>query len=347
MTNINSNTHETVSIKAAFGLPAEVSGFYDTEILRPKAEVAERNPLIPSPMLSFSMSPEKVRELLVHHKHGEPVHIYGPAGCGKTEGVRFLCASLRRPLVVFEANAETTTEDLFGRETLRAGEVVRLEGPLLLARRLGAVVLINEFDALKGHVQLALNGYLELSKPFMWAPKGAQMGDMGKMVGELRDWVYPPNPEHRVILTSNTGGKVERDGMYMHTNKTNASTRDRCVYVQYDYAAPEEELKILKAACKGLPGNDLPGVEVLYGEIIGFANAMRALYKTNKASSVFSVRGLIRWAKYTLDLRSMDEAFLMAIYPALEESDRQTALSIFESDFNRKVVVPPHLMPQG
>lgn len=339
----NDPNYEVVKVHELFNIPqfpaATSPGLQVVRILR--KEVADRNPLIPKP-LNYQFTQDEVRALLIHWWNGEPVHLFGPAGCGKTDRLTAFCALLRLPMISYEANSHSTTEDIFSRDSLRGGEVVRVDGPALIARKLGAVLVVNEYDALKSDVQLALNGFLESHKPFTWAPKGALMTDLAKAVSEIKEWVYQPNPAHRIFLTSNTGGKVERDGMFNATNRTNASTRDRWLSVQCDYASPEVELKILKERVNSNPAMDVP-----FGEIIKFANSLRSLYKSNQSSSTMSVRGLIRWAKYTIALRNIDEAFLTAIYPSLEESDRQTALSIYKSDIGRDLKVPANLMPKG
>jgi hypothetical protein len=135
---------------------------------------------------------------------------------------------------------------------------------------------------------------------------------------------------------------VERDSLYLNTSKTNLSTRDRQVYTYWDYAPEDVEMEILRSRVL----RDAK-VDPLYAATIRFANALRKLYKQNKAASTISVRGLIRWARYAIRTKSLDGAFMMTIYGSLEESDRQTALSIYKTDLGRTLKVPLHLQPQG
>ena len=75
-----------------------------------------------------------------------PVFITGLSGNGKTTMVEQVAAKLKRECIRVNISIETDEDDLIGGNTLHDGNVIYREGPVLMAMRRGAVLLIDEID---------------------------------------------------------------------------------------------------------------------------------------------------------------------------------------------------------
>ena len=75
-----------------------------------------------------------------------PVYIVGLSGNGKTMMVEQVCANLGRECVRVNITKETDETDLIGSYELIDGNTVRREGPVLIAMRKGAILLLDETD---------------------------------------------------------------------------------------------------------------------------------------------------------------------------------------------------------
>ena len=130
---------------------------------------------------------------IIKSKMFYPVFITGMSGNGKTLMVEQVCATLNRECIRVNISIETDESDLLGGPTLINGNVVNRDGPVLIAMKKGAVLLIDEVD--RGSNKLmCLQGILE-GKPYY-----------NKKSGEM---VYP-TPGFNVIATANTKGICHR-----------------------------------------------------------------------------------------------------------------------------------------
>jgi ABC-type uncharacterized transport system ATPase subunit len=73
-----------------------------------------------------------------------PVYISGLSGNGKTEMVQQVCAELKRELVRVNLTIETDEDDLIGSYKLKNGSTIFEYGPVILAMKKGAVLLLDE-----------------------------------------------------------------------------------------------------------------------------------------------------------------------------------------------------------
>jgi MoxR-like ATPase len=127
-----------------------------------------------------------------------PVFITGLSGNGKTLMVEQVCAELKRECIRVNISIETDESDLLGGPTLVNGNVVNRDGPVIVAMKRGAILLIDEVD--RGSNKLmCLQGILE-GKPYY-----------NKKSGELVN----PAPGFNIIATANTKGRGSDEGKYL------------------------------------------------------------------------------------------------------------------------------------
>jgi MoxR-like ATPase len=137
-------------------------------------------------------------EMIVTSKQFYPVFITGLSGNGKTTMVEQVCAKLKRECIRVNISIETDEDDLIGSNTLVDGNVVYREGPVLLAMKRGAIVILDEID--RGSNKLmCLQAILE-GKPYF-----------NKKTGEL---IYPADG-FNIIATANTKGRGTEDGKFI------------------------------------------------------------------------------------------------------------------------------------
>ena len=111
---------------------------------------------------------------IVSSKMFYPVYITGLSGNGKTMMVEQICAATGRELIRINITKETDETDLIGSYELIDGNTVRREGPVLVAMRRGAVLLMDETDYGSERL-LCLQPILE-GKPYFDKKTGEEIG---------------------------------------------------------------------------------------------------------------------------------------------------------------------------
>lgn len=206
-----------------------------------------------------------------------PIYITGLSGNGKTLMVEQVCANLKREFVRVNITKETDETDLIGSYELIDGNTVRREGPVLIAMRRGAVLLLDETDYGSERL-LCLQPILE-GKPFL-----------DKKTGE----VITPSAGFNVVATANTKGKGSDDGRFIGANVLNEAFLERfAITVEQEYPSPSVEKKIL------LKNFDLNGLEdVTFAEkLIIWAEIVRKSYADGAVDEIISTRRLVHITK--------------------------------------------------
>lgn len=160
-----------------------------------------------------------------------PVYISGPTGNGKSTMIEQICAKHKKPLIRVNLNMMSDEEQLIGSKTLEDGNVEIVEGPVLVAMRTGATLLLDEIDAGSANTLLCLQPILE-GKPYYF---------------KLKNEIIVPAPGFNVFATANTKGKGSDDGRYIGTNVLNEAFLERfAVTFEQEYPPAKTELKIIK-----------------------------------------------------------------------------------------------------
>lgn len=156
-----------------------------------------------------------------------PLYIWGISGVGKTLQIEQACATAKRPLFRAQVTRDTTNEDLIGSYSLKDGNTVWEDGPVLRAYRSGGVLLLDEVD-MNPHL-MALQVVLE-NKPVY--------------VNQTGELVYPKNG-FTVFATGNTKGDGG-DSKYVGASVLNDAFLERFIAI-LEQKIPSEsvEKKIL------------------------------------------------------------------------------------------------------
>ena len=207
---------------------------------------------------------------VIRSKTFYPTFITGLSGNGKTMMVEQVCADLGREMIRFQVSPETDESDLLGGYSLIDGNTVYRDGPVVVAMKRGAVLLIDEVD--RGSNKLmCLQGIME-GKPYY-----------NKKNGEL---VKPKNG-FTIIATANTKGRGSDEGKYLAQILDDAFLERFCITVEQEYPDAKTEKKILSALI-----DDVKFVD----NLVKWADVVRQSYDQAATDEIISTRRLVHIA---------------------------------------------------
>ena len=208
---------------------------------------------------------------IISSKSFYPIFVTGLSGNGKTLMVEQVCAELGRECIRVNISVETDETDLLGGPTLVDGNVVNRDGPVLLAMKRGAVLLIDEVD--RGSNKLmCLQGIME-GKPHY-----------NKKSGEM---VYP-KAGFNIIATANTKGRGSEEGRYLSQVLDDAFLERFPITVEQEYPDAKTERKILTPLL-----DDKEFVE----NLCQWADVVRQSFGQGATDEIISTRRLVHIAK--------------------------------------------------
>lgn len=208
---------------------------------------------------------------IVKSKMFYPVFVTGLSGNGKTLMIEQVCAKLKRECIRVNVSIETDESDLLGGPTLVNGNVVNRDGPVLIAMKKGAVLLIDEVD--RGSNKLmCLQGILE-GKPYY-----------NKKTGE----VVHPAEGFNVIATANTKGRGSEEGRYLSQVLDDAFLERFPITVEQEYPDVKTERKILAP---------LISDQEFIDNLVKWADVVRQSFDQGAIDEIISTRRLVHIAK--------------------------------------------------
>ena len=250
----------------AYAQPAQV-----LEFRQPKL-VDDSEPAVPQKWPDYvPFGFYKDMKNIISSKAFYPVFVTGLSGNGKTLMVEQVCAELNRECIRVNISVETDESDLLGGPTLVNGNVVNRDGPVLIAMKRGAVLLIDEVD--RGSNKLmCLQGIME-GKPHY-----------NKKSGEM---VYPKDG-FTIIATANTKGRGSDEGKYLSQILDDAFLERFPITVEQEYPDAKTEKKILSPLL-----DDKDFVE----NLCQWADVVRKSYQEGATDEIISTRRLVHIAK--------------------------------------------------
>lgn len=218
-----------------------------------------------------------------------PAYISGPTGNGKSTMIEQICAKHRLPLIRINLNMMTDEEQLIGTKTLEDGNVLIVEGPVLIAMRTGATLLLDEIDAGSANTLLCLQPILE-GKPYYF---------------KLRNEMIVPAPGFNIFATANTKGKGSEDGRYIGTNVLNEAFLERfAVTFEQDYPNAKIEQKIIENLMNFYGCPDKEFAETL----IKWAEAIRRTFADGGVDETITTRRMIHIVRAYAIFKKRDKA---------------------------------------
>lgn len=243
---------------------------------------------------------------IISSKMFYPIYITGLSGNGKTFMVEQICANLNREMVRVNITKETDETDLIGSYELIDGNTVRREGPVIIAMRRGAVLLMDETDYGSERL-LCLQPILE-GKPYF-----------DKKTGE----VIRPAPGFNIVATANTKGKGSDDGRFIGANVLNEAFLDRFAVTfeqEYPKSKTEESIILLNFKALGIDDDDFAK------KLVSWAEVIRKSFEEGAVDEVVSTRRLVRIAQAYSMFRNKKKSIELA----LNRFDSDTKAAFFD-----------------
>lgn len=237
-----------------------------------------------------------------------PVFITGPSGNGKSMSVEQACAQANREFVAVSMTDESDEGDLLGNYVLIEGTMVWRDGPVTVAARKGAVLLIDEIDY--GSKNLSCLQRVLEGKPFLLKKKNEMV---------------VPAPGFNVIATANTKGQGSDSGKYMFTNVLNEAFLERFpITIEQPWPTKAVESKILtgELAAMNVANPDL----VFVTDLVNWADVIRRTHEEGGVEDVVSTRRLVHIIKAWAILGDKTDA----IDRCLSRFDSETKLSFID-----------------
>lgn len=195
---------------------------------------------------------------IIESKRFFPAFIAGDSGEGKTLMIQQVCAILGRECILASISIETDQNDLLGGPTLLNGNVIDREGPVILAMRRGAVLVLDEVD--RGSNKLiCLHSILD-GQPYF-----------NKNTGEV---IYPA-PGFNIIATANTKGRGSNDGKYLSQILDHAFLERFPITIEQENPPSDTQKKLLNIV---LEQNDVPDDDFAT-KLVRWAANVRTAYK--------------------------------------------------------------------
>jgi len=253
-------------VEIAYAQPAQV-----LEFRQPKL-VDDSEPAVPQKWPDYvPFGFFKDMRNIISSKQFYPVFVTGLSGNGKTLMVEQVCAELNRECIRVNISVETDESDLLGGPTLVNGNVVNRDGPVLIAMKRGAVLLIDEVD--RGSNKLmCLQGIME-GKPHY-----------NKKSGEM---VYPKSG-FNIVATANTKGRGSDGGKYLSQILDDAFLERFPITVEQDYPDAKTEKKIL---------TPLLDDKEFVNNLCQWADIVRQSFEQGATDEIISTRRLVHIAK--------------------------------------------------
>tara|TARA_R110000868_G_scaffold107713_1_gene294551 strand:+ start:719 stop:1894 length:1176 start_codon:yes stop_codon:yes gene_type:complete len=262
--------------------------------LRQKRMVSEVEDLVPIKDTNYvPFGFYKDLESIIKSKVFYPVFITGLTGNGKTTMVEQVCSKLKRECVRVNVSIETDEDDLVGGSTLIDGNVTFREGPVILAMRRGAVLLIDEID--RGSNKLmCIQGILE-GKPYFNKKNG--------------DVIHPASG-FTVIATANTKGQGSDSGKYIAAQILDEAFLERFpITVEQEYPSAKVERTIIMNNMEQHSCVD----EEFADKLVTWAEVIRKTYLEDAVDELISTRRLVHIVKAFSMFRDRQKAIELCI----------------------------------
>ena len=247
-----------------------------------------------------------------------PIFVTGLSGNGKTTMIEQVCAKLKRECFRVNITADTDEDELLGSWRLINGNMEWQDGPVILAMKRGAVLLLDEID-LGTEKCMCLQPVLE--------GKGVYLKKIAQLV--------TPATGFNVVATANTKGKGSDDGRFIGTRVMNEAALDRYDYTfEQDYAPRATEKKILLKAMKKFNKID----ESFADSLVKWTEIIRKSFVEGAVDEIISTRRAINICKAYAMFGSKHKAITLSL--TRFDKDTQTAFTSLYNKIDVEMVAP-------
>lgn len=266
----------------------------------------------------------KQLEMILKSKTFYPVFVTGLSGNGKTTMVEQAAAKLSRECIRVNISIETDEDDLIGGNTLQDGNVIYREGPVLMAMRRGAILLIDEID--RGSNKLmCLQSILE-GKPYF-----------NKKTGEM---VYAEKG-FTIVATANTKGRGTEDGRFIAAQILDDAFLERFpITVEQEYPSPATEKKIIANKMEFFGKVDTEFAD----KLISWAEVIRKTFEEGGVDEIISTRRLVNIVQAYSIFNNREDAITYCIN-RFDDDTKTAFMDLYVKMSTPEVVVEEQVTP--
>lgn len=266
------------------GSEIEVSVDSSTQSTVSEMNLVHKIDTISNELESNSLIPEKSSLYIKHGNHADvekiistrqflPIWVTGLSGNGKTFMIQQVCAKLQREFIRVNITALTDEDDLIGGFRLIDGETVWQDGPVVLAMKRGAILLLDECD-LGTEKIMCLQPVLEGN---------------GIFIKKINTFVSPA-PGFNIVATANTKGQGgDNSERFIGTNIMNEAFMERfAITLEQDYPTKATEKKIIMTLMADLNCQD----ELFADNLVVWADGIRRTFTAGGVNDIITTRRL-------------------------------------------------------
>jgi cobaltochelatase CobS subunit len=236
------------------------------------------------------------------------MYLQGHTGAGKTTLLEQIAAHLNWPFARINFDSEITRMDLIGRDTLKDGKSVFVDGVLPRLMQSPYIVAFDEIDFCRPDVAYVMQSVLE-GNSFRITEDG------GRPVS--------PDPMFRMFATGNTVGQGDEHGMYQGARPQSLAFLDRfTIWGKVDYLNKEQRADLLARHNPGLTDGETTIINKYVEEHL-------KAFQDAKILQPISPRGMLAVGKAVAHLNTvfrgrkdnMTEALKMTVLDRATQSD--------------------------
>lgn len=287
------------------------------------SKVGSRSKRVPTSSQRYHLQNRYTKAIVECIKHRKDVLCYGPAGTGKTSGIKQIAGELGIPVVQYTCGEDTTLWDLFGSDELvRDGDAT-----VTHFRSKAVAIACEEAKKIRGDKQtkcILILDELDTCTP--------------GLISHLNQLICEHEVEFEgrsfdasnvmIYATANTAGTGDSTGKYSGTRCINAALRDRFMPIRLGYMSQAEECDLLESCfpeLKEVQGSDKSGHSIAYYMTRG-AEESRAM--TLEALPI-TTRKLLDIAPIYIDIG--DLGFVIETFCGYEGDDLVSVLKGFRN----------------
>lgn len=287
------------------------------------SKVGSRSRRVPNCSQGYHLQNRYTKAVVECIKHRKDVLCYGPAGTGKTSGIKQIAGELGIPVVQYTCGEDTTLWDLFGSDELvRDGDAT-----VTHFRSKAVAIACEEAKKIKGDKQtkcILILDELDTCTPGLISHLNQIICEHcvefeGRMFDASNVMIY---------ATANTSGTGDSSGKYSGARCINAALRDRFMPIRLGYMTQAEECGLLENCfpeLKEVQGSDRSGHSIAYYMTRG-AEESRAM--TLEALPI-TTRKLLDIAPIYIDIGDM--GFVIETFCGYEGDDLVSVLKGFRN----------------
>lgn len=235
---------------------------YLCEQIIASAKVGSRSRRVPGFNERYHLQGKYTKAIVECIRHRKDVLCYGPAGTGKTSGIKEIASELGIPVVQYTCGEDTTLWDLFGSDELAKED----SATVTHFREKAVAVACAEAKKIKGDKNtkcILILDELDTCTPGL-------VSHLNQLICEHKiDFEGRLFDASNVLIyaTANTSGTGDSSGKYSGTRCINAALRDRFMPIRLGYMSQAEECDLLEDCfpeLKEVQGSDKSGHSIAY-----------------------------------------------------------------------------------